>query len=611
MNTLEIIKSLKGKTEFLLKELNYNSIKEAKSYVDGLNGKNNTEKKVLSYLKNEYNKTVNYIKKQERENFIKKYEEIKKQKKQKRLKKQTETQINKLINIDIIDVKSKVKPTFGEFNQFKKYVIEKSIINPDVKQYVGDEGLKLINYTIPLIREQLKTSKGIKLFFNFQLMFKHLFDVVAKEKFIVNYTTKASIINNESEIMDFINNLKGFIQLFIQGYEGYGSDLVFLYIQSFRIHIAKYNPLKIKSYLPLPKEILNKKCCINIKNEDEKCLMYCVLYHIYPNEIKTHPERPENYNKLKNTDIYKKLQTIKYPVALKDIEKIENIIDYGINVYDCEKRVLRITKKQYSNDDKYINLLVIGDHIKNVKVNHYVYIKKLDVFVMNNKVNKDGIHTTNKSFICNRCLHGFSTKERLEKHLSNGCDMFDPIRTKMPNQIKNKKGELVNPIIQFKDNYKKFKAPVAIYADFETFIQKTKNIHNNKESSTTKLADLPPCSYSFNIVSDYPELNFGLTLYRGQEGDDIAEHFLKSLLDYGEKIMEILDTEKPMMITEEQEKEFKNCNICHICEEPIHKVDIKVRDHDHINGLYRGCTHQDCNINLNHKNLRFPSFSII
>ena len=51
MNTLEIIKSLKGKTEFLLKELNYNSIKEAKSYVDGLNGKNNSEKKVLSHLK--------------------------------------------------------------------------------------------------------------------------------------------------------------------------------------------------------------------------------------------------------------------------------------------------------------------------------------------------------------------------------------------------------------------------------------------------------------------------------------------------------------------------------------------------------------------------------
>ena len=50
--------------------------------------------------------------------------------------------------------------------------------------------------------------------------------------------------------------------------------------------------------------------------------------------------------------------------------------------------------------------------------------------------------------------------------------MFEPIRTEMPDKIKNEKGEIVNPVIQFKDNYKKFKAPVAIYADFETFIQK-------------------------------------------------------------------------------------------------------------------------------------------
>ena len=273
--------------------------------------------------------------------------------------------------------------------------------------------------------------------------------------------------------MDFIYKIKGFIQFFVQDYEGYGSDLVFLYIQSFRIHIGKYNPLKIKSYLPLPKEILNKKCCINIKNEDEKCFMYCILYHIFKNEIVKDADRITKYNKYVDTDIYKKLQTIKYPVALKDIEKIENIIDYGINVYDCEKRVLRITKKNYSNDDKYINLLVIGDHIKNVNVNHYVYIKKLDVFVMSNKLNKDGIHTTDKRFICNRCLHGFSTKERLEKHLNNGCDMFDPIRTEMPHKTKTDDGDYEDPVIAFKDYHKKIKAPVAIYADFETFIQKT------------------------------------------------------------------------------------------------------------------------------------------
>ena len=50
--------------------MNYKSINEAKTYVDGINGKNNSDKKVLTYLKDEYNKIVNYIQKEERETFI-------------------------------------------------------------------------------------------------------------------------------------------------------------------------------------------------------------------------------------------------------------------------------------------------------------------------------------------------------------------------------------------------------------------------------------------------------------------------------------------------------------------------------------------------------------
>ena len=134
--------------------------------------------------------------------------------------------------------------------------------------------------------------------------------------------------------------------------------------------------------------------------------------------------------------------------------------------------------------------------------------------------------------------------------------MFEPIRTELPVRIKNNEGEYVNPVIEFKDYHKKLKAPVVMYGDFETLIQNNNSIHDDKKSSTTKLADLPPCSYSFNIVSDYPELNFGLTSYRGREGEDIIEHFLKSLLEYGEQIKEILNDEKPMIITKQQEKEF-------------------------------------------------------
>ena len=48
MDSLEIIKLSKGKTNFLLKQINYKSINEAKTYVDGINGKIIVRKKFLS-----------------------------------------------------------------------------------------------------------------------------------------------------------------------------------------------------------------------------------------------------------------------------------------------------------------------------------------------------------------------------------------------------------------------------------------------------------------------------------------------------------------------------------------------------------------------------------
>jgi hypothetical protein len=52
-----------------------------------------------------------------------------------------------------------------------------------------------------------------------------------------------------------------------------GSENTFYKVIKASINVAKYNPSKIKSYLPLLKEIFNKKCCININNEDDKGFM--------------------------------------------------------------------------------------------------------------------------------------------------------------------------------------------------------------------------------------------------------------------------------------------------------------------------------------------------
>ena len=50
------------------------------------------------------------------------------------------------------------------------------------------------------------------------------------------------------------------------------------------LHTVRYNPLRGKSYIPLPKELANKKAIINMENDDNQCFLWCVLRALNPKE---------------------------------------------------------------------------------------------------------------------------------------------------------------------------------------------------------------------------------------------------------------------------------------------------------------------------------------
>ena len=66
---------------------------------------------------------------------------------------------------------------------------------------------------------------------------------------------------------------------------------------------------------------------------------------------------------------------------------------------------------------------------------------------------------------------------------------------------------------------------------------------------------------------------------------------------YCKKIMK-KEFNKPLRMTKEDEEEFQKANECHICNKKYTNEDIKVRDHCHITGKYRGSAHQYCNLKL-------------
>ena len=51
-------------------------------------------------------------------------------------------------------------------------------------------------------------------------------------------------------------------------------------------------------------------------------------------------------------------------------------------------------------------------------------------------------------------------------------------------------------------------------------------------------------------------------------------------------------------MTKENETDFQKAIKCHICDKSYEDKDIKVKDHCHITGKFRGSAHQDCNLKL-------------
>ena len=71
---------------------------------------------------------------------------------------------------------------------------------------------------------------------------------------------------------------------------------------------------------------------------------------------------------------------------------------------------------------------------------------------------------------------------------------------------------------------------------------------------------------------------------------------------YYSDVMEKL-INKELVMTKKDNKDFKNSAKCWICDNIYVDGGVKVRDHSHITGKYRGSAHGDSNIKvkLNHK----------
>ena len=65
------------------------------------------------------------------------------------------------------------------------------------------------------------------------------------------------------------------------------------------ININKLNPLRFGCYKEPPKDIADKKACMNIQNKDNQCSKWAILVAL--KSFKNRPERWSRYKKIKHS----------------------------------------------------------------------------------------------------------------------------------------------------------------------------------------------------------------------------------------------------------------------------------------------------------------------
>ena len=362
-----------------------------------------------------------------------------------------------------------------------------------------------------------------------------------------------------------------------------GSGWVFVEVENLTLHTNIWDPIKASSYIDLPKELKNKNAIINMKNEDNKCFLWCVLRALNPKN-----KNAERIDKdLKSKEDTLNMEGITYPVDSKGIKRFEKQnLDISISVlgYSKDERIYpldisKYTKAKKENERKHNIVLLL---IKNGDNSHYCLIKNLSALLTSQVNSRKG-----KFYFCLNCLNGYDNPEKLEKH-KEYCSEEKSVKINMPPP---------ETYLKFKNFLYSERAPFAIYADFESILKPLDTYEPDPNKSyTLKYQEHEPVSFVYYIKS------FNESVYKSklrsyvkenEEDPDAVDVFI-NWLEEDVKIISELGNEK-MVITPEEQEQFNQASNCWICEKLLNLQD-RVRDHCHFTGRYRGAACNKCNL---------------
>ena len=364
-----------------------------------------------------------------------------------------------------------------------------------------------------------------------------------------------------------------------------GSGWKFEKVIKLVLHTTRWETVNAGSYIELPQALKNRKAIINMKNQDDKCFMWCVLRALNPKD--NHPERIDNDLKSKVDTL--NMEGIQYPVSFRGIDRFEHLnpeISITVLGYNEEEKVYPLKVSKYTGCEHDIVLLLIKDGEKS----HYCLVKNISALLSSQINNND-----HKRYFCLNCFNSFKSPDSLDKH-KEYCYNNECVKISMPPP---------NTFLRFKNFRYSEKAPFVIYADFESLIKPMDNCDPDPNHSyTKKYQKHEPISFCYYIEC------FNNTLCKEIFNDETKRKQLKSYIKTKPEDPDAIDVfikwleddvkflanikPKKMIFTKEDEKQYNMASDCWICGEELGND--RVRDHCHYTGCYRGAAHNTCNL---------------
>ena len=348
-------------------------------------------------------------------------------------------------------------------------------------------------------------------------------------------------------------------------------------ISSMTIYFYKTNEMNGSNYVKI---LLRSNAILNIENNDKYCFLWSILAYLHPCN-NSHPNRVSNYRQYFNE---LNIQGFDFTNGFKcsDVHKFNEVNNLSVNIFELNfyqdqnqwKHKLIPIEISKNNTDRIIDLAIYR--------NHSVLIKKLDVFL--------GDH--NKKFICRRCLSSYTSENMLIKHKQKcGDDNITTIKTSNKSHLHWEKHFHKNPLY------------FRIYADFEADNEKDNTCIGNK---TINIYKQNPVLNGYHIVSELENI-LNSDYYKSPLGYNNVDWFVDEVIKLENKMaFYFKNTNKDIIMTQEDEEDYKNNNTCRFCEKEI--ILDKVRDHCHLTSKYRSPSHSNCKINVTQKQSNFIPF---